>query len=172
WEALEACGALAEHTLVTTDPAGQEKLHALRHAIPAGINEQVVRNGMPKVGTDLAVPDEALRTMMDHYEAAPVPHLLFGHLGDNHLHLNMLPRTAAELEEARTYYRRLSRIAVDLGGTVSAEHGIGKLKKEHLATRAGSSAAERCSIADFRLRKAVPGTPGVALVAGVGVPPL
>jgi FAD/FMN-containing dehydrogenase len=133
WEALEGSGALAEHTLVTTDPAGQQKLHALRHAIPAGINEQVVRNGMPKVGTDLAVPDEALRSMMDHYEAAPVPHVVFGHLGDNHLHLNMLPQTAAELEQARAYYRRLSRIAVDLGGTVSAEHGIGKLKKEHLA---------------------------------------
>lgn len=133
WDALEESGALAEHTLVTTDPAGQEKLHALRHAIPAGINEQVVRNGMPKVGTDLAVPDAALRKMMDHYEAAPVTHFLFGHLGDNHLHLNMLPETPAELERARATYRRLCRIAVDLGGTVSAEHGIGKLKKEFLA---------------------------------------
>ncbi len=133
WEALLDCGALADDTLATTDAAGQAQLHALRHAIPAGVNEEVIRNQMPKVGTDLAVPDSALREMMDAYEAVTLPHVLFGHIGDNHLHLNLLPRTAAELEQARATYRALSRRAVALGGTVSAEHGIGKLKKDHLA---------------------------------------
>lgn len=133
WQALEAAGALADDTLMATDEPTRNELHAVRHAIPAGINEQVVANGMPKVGTDLAVPAEHLRTMMDAYEAAPLDHVLFGHVGDNHLHLNMLPTTDDELEQAWAYYERLSREAVELGGTVSAEHGIGKLKKDYLA---------------------------------------
>src|SRR5690606_28146751 len=112
------------------DDAGRARLHALRHAVPAGVNEQIVRNGMPKIATDLAVPDAALDEMMSAYEAAPLPHVLFGHIGDNHLHLNLLPRSAAELEIARSYYAELARRAVAAGGTVSAEHGIGKIKKD------------------------------------------
>jgi FAD/FMN-containing dehydrogenase len=57
----------------------------------------------------------------------------FGHIGDSHLHLNFLPRDAAELAEARRRYLELAKKAVSLGGTVSAEHGIGRLKKAHLA---------------------------------------
>ena len=137
WEALEETGALADDTLATTDPAGRQRLHAMRHAVPAGINETVVANGMPKVGTDLAVPDEHLPRMMDAYEQAPMEHALFGHVGNNHLHLNLLPKDADQLEKARAYYDELARLAVGLGGTVSAEHGIGKLKRKHLAALVG-----------------------------------
>lgn len=137
FEALTEAGALADDTLVTNDPAGREALLRLRHAIPAGVNEQVVANGMPKVGTDLSVPDTGISELMDAYEAAPVPHVLFGHLGDNHLHLNLLPRSAEELATARAYYDELARLAIRLGGSVSAEHGIGKLKRKHLSWMVG-----------------------------------
>ena len=137
FEALEAAGALADETWVTTDDAGRARLHALRHAVPAGINEQVVANGMPKVGTDLAVPDEAAGAMMEAYERAPMAHALFGHIGDNHLHLNLLPRTQDELDRAKAFYDELAALAVGYGGTVSAEHGIGKLKRAHLAHLVG-----------------------------------
>jgi len=137
WEALSQSRALVDDTWVTTDDAGRARLHALRHAIPAGINERVVANGMPKVGTDLAVPDEALDVLMDAYEAAPMAHALFGHVGDNHLHLNLLPTNADELAMAKAYYDELAALAVSHGGTVSAEHGIGKLKRAHLAHLVG-----------------------------------
>jgi FAD/FMN-containing dehydrogenase len=137
FEALETGGALADDTLATSTPDGRERLYALRHAIPAGVNERVVRNGMRKVGTDLAVPDAALPEMMDLYETAPLDHVLFGHLGDNHLHLNLLPTTPEELEIAKAFYDQLAHRAVALGGTVSAEHGIGKLKRAHLGWMVG-----------------------------------
>lgn len=140
FEALEASGALADDTLVTTDDAGRARLHAFRHAIPSGINEEVVRNGMPKVGTDLSVPDDALDAMMEAYEGAPMRHVLFGHIGDNHLHLNLLPRTPDELQRARDFYDDLARRAVSLGGSISAEHGVGKLKRRHLAWMVGDDA--------------------------------
>lgn len=137
-EALETfAGPLAEDTLIAQDEPSRRRLHAMRHAIPAGINEQVVRNGMPKVGTDLAVPDHALDRIMEAYEACPLPHLTFGHLGDNHLHCNVLPTTPGELEQARDWYAELSQQAISWGGTISAEHGIGKLKRSLLARQVG-----------------------------------
>lgn len=142
WSALTQVGALADATLVTDTEASTRRLHALRHAIPAGINEQVVRNGMPKVGTDLAVPDDHLGEIMDLYEACPLPHATFGHIGDNHLHCNVLPRTPSELATARAWYDDVARAAVAMGGTISAEHGVGKLKRALLAHMVGPETLE------------------------------
>lgn len=149
WEALTTCGALADATLVTEDPRAREAMLRARHAVPAGINERVVAHGMPKVGTDFAVPDDALAEMMDAYEAVPLPHVLFGHIGDNHLHLNLLPRSPDELAQARALYRELALLAVSRGGTVSAEHGIGKIKRALLADMVGPDVLAR-----FRALKA------------------
>jgi D-lactate dehydrogenase (cytochrome) len=136
-EILESSNALSEYTMLEESTVGQEMVQQARHAIPAGINEQLVRNHMPKVGTDFAVPFERLTWMMDAYDEVDVPKVLFGHIGDAHLHLNMLPRTASELEYARELYVELARIALSYGGTVSAEHGIGKIKRQLLAEMVG-----------------------------------
>ncbi len=56
----------------------------------------------------------------------------FGHIGESHLHFNFLPRNEEESLKAREYLMMFCRKAVSLRGTVSAEHGIGKLKKEYL----------------------------------------
>ena len=150
WEALEAAGALVDDTVVADDERGRRRLFEIRHSIPAGINERVVQNGMPKVGTDFAVPDVHLAEMMARYAAVPLEQVCFGHIGDSHLHLNLLPRDAAELAEARRWYRELALHAVALGGTVSAEHGIGKLKRELLAGMVGPQVLHR-----FQALKAV-----------------
>jgi D-lactate dehydrogenase (cytochrome) len=148
-DCLEGAGALVEETLFAQDDAGRARLAAMRHAVPAGINEQVVANGMPKVGTDCSVPPEALAEMMAAYDAVSLPHVLFGHIGDSHLHLNMLPSSAEELKEAKAIYRALCQKAVALGGSISAEHGIGKLKKAHFAEMVGPEA-----LGEFRALKA------------------
>jgi len=142
FELLEETGALVDDTLFADDDKGLQKLRAVRHAVPAGVNEQVVANGMPKVGTDFAVPDAGLRAMMAAYEAVTLPHVLFGHVGDNHLHLNLLPRTPSELDEAWAVWRSLYEQALSLGGTLSAEHGVGKLKRKYLEQMVGGPALD------------------------------
>jgi len=89
-----------------------------------------------KVGTDIAVPDRHLRDILAFYREklseARLRSVVFGHIGNNHLHVNMIPETYEELERAKVLYREFALKGCALGGTVSAEHGIGKLKREYL----------------------------------------
>ncbi len=55
-----------------------------------------------------------------------VAYAIFGHIGDFHLHFNFLPRSTVELDQMKRASYRLARKAVELGGTITAEHGVGK----------------------------------------------
>ena len=108
----------------------------IRHAIPAGVNEIVISNGMPKVGTDFSVPDHALRDIMTIYQNVSMQNILFGHIGDNHLHMNLFQKSR-RITTSQKLYREMALQAVYLGGSVSAEHGIGKLKAHLLSDMMG-----------------------------------
>jgi len=57
---------------------------------------------------------------------------MWGHIGDNHVHVNILPRNLEESELGEKIYEKFAAKAVSYGGSVSAEHGIGKIKQEYL----------------------------------------
>jgi FAD/FMN-containing dehydrogenase len=60
----------------------------------------------------------------------------FGHLGDGNLHYNVSPASNADHEQFLSHQNQINRIVHDkthqYGGSISAEHGIGTLKKEEL----------------------------------------
>ena len=92
------------------------------------MNQWVARR-VGKLGTDMAVPPTAFPRMAAAYDDARshgIDGVLFGHLGQYHLHLNFLPEDAEELARAKEIYLGLACRAVALGGTISAEHGVGK----------------------------------------------
>ena len=70
-----------------------------------------------------------LTSYRSHLNKENLEYAIFGHIGDNHLHVNVLPRNEKDLEKAKILYLEFARQAVSLGGTVSGEHGIGKIKK-------------------------------------------
>jgi len=79
------------------------------------------------------VPLSRDREMLAFYrqrleQELPDSYIIFGHLGDAHLHVNMLPATQAEADTAARLLKEFAAHAVELGGTVSAEHGLGKRK--------------------------------------------
>ena len=89
----------------------------------------------------MAVPDERFATFLKFYEQklteSELDFVIFGHIGDNHLHANILPRTDDEARKAKHLYGRFIAQAIMLGGTISAEHGIGKLKSKYLNVQYG-----------------------------------
>jgi D-lactate dehydrogenase (cytochrome) len=135
---LAEFGSSLERAVGGADQQSKAELKKLRHAVPEAINKIVAQrkmfiSGMHKVGTDTAVPDKKLRPMMNSYhtllKAANLESYIFGHIAENHLHVNILPRTPEELVEAERLAEELAVVAVKLGGTVSAEHGVGKMKR-------------------------------------------
>jgi len=133
---LERHHALADESWFATNEADQAKLREFRHALPVLMNEWFARYRQRKVSTDMAVPDEAFAGMLRFYQDAlrggDLRYTIFGHIGDNHVHVNILPRNDEEAAKAWEIYRQFIRRAVEVGGTISAEHGIGKLKREYL----------------------------------------
>jgi D-lactate dehydrogenase (cytochrome) len=133
---VETHHALADESWFATNEADQAKLREFRHALPVLMNEWFARYSQRKVSTDMAVPDEAFAGMLRFYQESlrggDLHHTIFGHIGDNHVHVNILPRNEEEAARAWEIYHRFIRRAVDVGGTISAEHGIGKLKRDYL----------------------------------------
>lgn len=114
----------------------QEEFKDFRHAIGSKVNEFVAHRGLKKVGTDVAVPVKAFpsfyRRMVEFVEKNHIEYVVYGHLGNCHVHLNMLPKDQQEFIKAKKIYSDICMEAVRLKGTVSAEHGIGKMKREYL----------------------------------------
>ncbi len=138
---LEKHNADLERSWFTTNEQDREKMREFRHALPVAVNERVVRNKQKKIGTDMAVPDENFASFLQFYkttlDASGIDYVIFGHIGDCHLHANLLPKDDAEAETSRHLYGRFIAQAIMLGGCVSAEHGIGKLKRKYLDAMMG-----------------------------------
>jgi len=113
----------------------RERFRRFRHALPELVNDTMRHRGFLKLGSDYAVPLARNREMLAFYheQLRGLDYVIFGHIGDAHVHVNILPTAAAEFQVGRTLLTEFARHAVSLGGTVSAEHGLGK-RKAHLLT--------------------------------------
>lgn len=135
-ELIENCKGNTETAWFANNDKDRKQFGDFRHAIAWKVNEHMARKGIMKVGTDIAVPDNNFR---EFYLAAKnmvkknnIKKVAYGHFGNSHLHLNMLPKDDNEYKTAKNIYMELCKMGVELGGTISAEHGIGKLKREYL----------------------------------------
>ena len=123
--------------------ADKEKIKDFRHAISWKVNEYVVRNNFRKLGTDVAVPDKEFRefyfTLQNWAKQSNIDFVSYGHFGNSHIHLNFLPKNDEEFNEGKKLYKQICEEAVRLGGTISAEHGIGKAKRDYLLMMYGEA---------------------------------
>ncbi|MDQ6653516.1 MAG: FAD-binding oxidoreductase [Acidobacteriota bacterium] len=133
---LERHNALNESSWFATNETEQGKLREFRHALPVLMNEWFARHQQRKISTDMSVPDGAFAEMLYFYqntlETSELRYTIFGHIGDNHVHVNILPRNDEEAAKAREIYLQFLERAAAVGGTLSAEHGVGKLKRDYL----------------------------------------
>ena len=114
----------------------------LRHMIPETINSIVKQYGQSKIGTDYTVPEQYLIEFFEFafeigdkfekylesiYPLRGKPgYALWAHAGDTHIHLNFIPRNAQETTIANEMVIELIKKTVQLGGSIAAEHGLGK----------------------------------------------
>ena len=83
--------------------------------------------------------------MMRYYDKTlsdtGIPYVIFGHIGDNHLHINLLP-DPSQKGLADSIYNAIACKVFSWKGTVSAEHGIGKKKKKYFYQMVGQDNIE------------------------------
>lgn len=134
--------ALADELVLTgslaASVAQRRSMWALREGIAIAMGEAKYHI----VKTDTAVPIGSAPEFIRRVESdipRSVPGsraVAFGHVGDGNIHLNILPPPdmpdAAFRARSKALSRLVDDIALSLGGTVSAEHGIGQGKREAL----------------------------------------
>ena len=90
-----------------------------------------------KLAHDVVVPRTAIRALLDHMtessEREQIRMLTYGHAGDGALHINFLWDDDAQLPNVERAAHALFVRVVALGGTITAEHGVGVLKRAYLS---------------------------------------
>ena len=138
-ELIEAVGVDLE-PLVFDGEARLREARKIRHSIPATMNERgntFRDSGGRKVSTDWAVPyrrlPEAIETARSLVSKSGIEEpVIYGHAGNGHPHQNFVARDARELATIEGVVEETLRHVLALGGTVAAEHGIGKIKRRWL----------------------------------------
>lgn len=147
-EILENCGVGEDDSWIADSTSALEQMHFFRHAVPESTNmmidERKRKNPeITKLGSDMSVPDDCLYQVMELYRNTIAAHGLkaavWGHIGNNHLHVNILPESKEEYLTAKEMFKEEWAPAVSaMGGAVSAEHGVGKIKRDFLIKMYGA----------------------------------
>ncbi|MGI8550461.1 MAG: FAD-binding oxidoreductase [Dehalococcoidia bacterium] len=139
-EVCRACGAV--EVQVAANAAERSRLWQARRAVSGALG----RLRPNKLGEDIVVPRGEIPAMVRRIGAisaeAGLPIAVFGHAGDGNLHPNILFDRArlGELQRVEQAAAAIFRAALNLGGTLSGEHGIGTLKREFLEEDLGADA--------------------------------
>jgi D-lactate dehydrogenase (cytochrome) len=144
------CGGNEDTTWFATEPRELERLTFFRHAVPEAVNLYIDMRkkeglALTKLGTDMAVQnthlDDVYRLYKSTLKESKLHAVMFGHIGDNHIHVNILPVSEQEYEKGKRLYKEWAEQITGFGGSVSAEHGIGKLKTDFLTIMYGEQGA-------------------------------
>jgi D-lactate dehydrogenase (cytochrome) len=121
------------HSWIAMNENDKLKFVEFRHRISTKVNEFISSRNFRKLGTDFAVPDKELKKfyyqLKNDVIKAGLDYVIYGHFGNSHIHLNMLPKNSEEFETAKILYNSMCLSAIKSGGTFAAEHGVGKNKK-------------------------------------------
>lgn len=154
YEEIIRYSKLTDETWFAQNDKEHRRLSEFRHHLPEMIYENISERGQSKIGTDSAVPKNRFREYFEYLNsrlrASGIKHVVFGHIGNSHVHANLFPDTREQSEIGKRLYQELMKKAVDMGGTVSAEHGIGKLKRDYFYMMYGDEAvAKMKKVKDF-----------------------
>jgi FAD/FMN-containing dehydrogenase len=130
-------GAFEDESWFGFTAADRERFREFRHTLAVAVTDAARRNGFPKFSTDFAVPFDGNRDLHEYYkrrcdDVLPSQYTIFGHVGDANNHVNLLPKTPEQARRGEAMMREFAGYVVSRGGTVAAEHGIGKSKTDLL----------------------------------------
>ncbi|MDR2528446.1 MAG: FAD-binding oxidoreductase [Synergistaceae bacterium] len=137
-EVFADCGGDESDTWAAEGEEEMKKFTLFRHAVPEAANLRIdhIRRSYPqarKTASDFTAPPGRLKEVVALYrqgiEGSGVSGIVFGHAALGRLHVNLFPETARQREEAWTLIDRWADQILEMGGSLSGENGVGKLKR-------------------------------------------
>ncbi len=134
-------GGRDDEIMIAERPSDIQKIKEFRHAAPESNNLMIdfYRKNAPeitKMGGDMSVPDDRLFDAMDMFERTikegGFKSAIWAHIGNSHIHANIISRNSEEYKRAHELFKQWAREVVKMGGSVSAEHGVGKMKTDYV----------------------------------------
>ncbi len=142
----DACLPLASSVRIASCREEMEEIWAARRLVGAAISKLDPAKTRIYMGEDVGVPIKQIPALIRRVQQISsklgIPAMKYGHIGDGNLHVALFIdiRDEAQWEKLRLAADRIHRAALDLGGTVSSEHGIGLARADLLPEQAGSEA--------------------------------
>lgn len=125
--------ALADEPAVGVDSSAQQRLWQVRESVA-----EVLGVYGPPLKFDVSLPLSSIRQFADESAALVATHapdaipVLFGHIGEGNLHLNIV-RCALSGDLERDLYSAMMALIARGGGNVSSEHGVGSRKRDYVS---------------------------------------
>lgn len=124
WASLEA--------VVAQDESQRERIWAVRKEVSPALRALTGK----KISEDIVVPRSKVPEAIERFKAAGAREGLtvatYGHAGDGNLHSNVLYRTREDWPRVEAVLAEMMAVTVELGGTITGEHGVGLAKKRFL----------------------------------------
>lgn len=130
--------ARARASGVVLRPARSERERELLWKLRRSVSPSLARRGPTKVNEDVSLPlgalEEGVRFVHALTGELDLDCYVYGHAGDGNLHVNVMTdrRRREEMARVGTFVERLFGRVIELGGTLSGEHGIGLTKSPYL----------------------------------------
>ena len=128
----------ADEVFFSDDPADSEMLVAARRAVSPAMEKYVSGLGGGELIDDVCVPRSRLGEFFARLDEIAGRHSVevstAGHAGDGNMHPSVLfdAHDPASVAEAKETFAEIMQLGLDLGGTITGEHGVGYLKKDWL----------------------------------------
>ena len=125
------CNINLDKIILLNNPKAWKKFFKARHSIPENALKKSHIYDTLSILTDTIVPLKNFKIFLDYshkiLKKSKIEYLLFGHLGDCHLHFHLIPKKTQQ-SKAIDVYKKIVTKTVSLDGIYSAEHGTGKRK--------------------------------------------
>jgi len=136
-EDFEASGGREDYTWAAFGQYEADRFRILRHALPEAINIRIdeirrINNDIIKTCADITAPNADTEEFLSYCKttaASPgIEHYVFGHLAENRLHINFVPKDRKESCLAEEAILKICRFSIRNGGKIFSENGIGRTK--------------------------------------------
>jgi glycolate oxidase subunit GlcD len=141
----KTCEGLASGIRTASDKKERDEIWAARRLAGAAISRLDPMRTRVYVGEDVGVPIKEIPKMLRKVDEISkefnLPIMTYGHIGDGNLHTGMCIDMLSDDDwtKLNAAADRIHRTAIEMGGTTTAEHGVGSARSEYMRLELGSA---------------------------------